>query len=463
MLLLTHLIELQEVQASFLLQELLDRNTQGVQVLQRKYEAELEAQRFTNLLHLLVSDDPLTPGFMTENTHKDLIGPESSSLREILSDGSAAAPTADSIDRTSREQKEVQTANDSAKQEICSGCGAVMEDLPYLEILRAPDTRGEEDEASETESHQSYEKQRSLITLAWSKPSEDDKAETAGGETEQNRDDSTTQVQSTQCGKTVQETDREDMNPTLLQNGSSDHQYSPTEQLNLKKTPKTKRSEGGEAASESDLQTDATEVENLQHLQPNVLDDLCSGTSDPTAREKKMCPTESTLVELRGPEHSGHEDQTRSQESTMEFSLPERNQTREPSPMEKERHPVSAMDRERTMQNLVDMQKKFEEKHQRDKERQLLKVQERLSIIQSKKAEEDLLGLKHTDRLRHLTQDLPMEDKNQQKTVVKERLEQLRRERSYIMQSKRDRNTAVFKELLAPVHLHISETEDGTN
>ncbi|XP_013888898.1 uncharacterized protein LOC106536234, partial [Austrofundulus limnaeus] len=72
MLLLTHLIELQEVQASFLLQELLDRNTQGVQVLQRKYEAELEAQRFTNLLHLLVSDDPLTPGFMTENTHKDL-------------------------------------------------------------------------------------------------------------------------------------------------------------------------------------------------------------------------------------------------------------------------------------------------------------------------------------------------------------------------------------------------------
>lgn len=42
--------------------------------------------------------------------------------------------------------------------------------------------------------------------------------------------------------------------------------------------------------------------------------------------------------------------------------------------MEKERHPVSAMDRERTMQNLVDMQRKFEEKHQRDKERQLLRV-----------------------------------------------------------------------------------------
>lgn len=34
-------------------------------------------------------------------------------------------------------------------------------------------------------------------------------------------------------------------------------------------------------------------------------------------------------------------------------------------------------------------------------------VQERLSIVQNRKAEEDLLGLKHTDRLKHLTQDLP--------------------------------------------------------
>lgn len=38
---------------------------------------------------------------------------------------------------------------------------------------------------------------------------------------------------------------------------------------------------------------------------------------------------------------------------------------------------------------------------------ELLQVQERLSIIQNRKAEEDLLGLNHTDRLRHLTHDLP--------------------------------------------------------
>lgn len=109
---------------------------------------------------------------------------------------------------------------------------------------------------------------------------------------------------------------------------------------------------------------------------------------------------------------------------------------------EQDKEPVSAMERERTMRNLVDMQRKVEQRQQRDKERQLLRVresrtekpillirilgslwevvvkrysdsicfcqiQERLSIIQSRKAEEDLLGLKHTDRLKHLTQDLP--------------------------------------------------------
>jgi len=105
--------------------------------------------------------------------------------------------------------------------------------------------------------------------------------------------------------------------------------------------------------------------------------------------------------------------------------------------MERERirEPLSAMERERTMRNLVDMQRKVEQRQQRDRERQLLRVrgiwteghwereadvicntdvtvfvsqvQERLLIIQNRKAEEDLLGLKHNDRLRHLTQDLP--------------------------------------------------------
>ncbi|CAB1313731.1 unnamed protein product, partial [Coregonus sp. 'balchen'] len=121
---------------------------------------------------------------------------------------------------------------------------------------------------------------------------------------------------------------------------------------------------------------------------------------------------------------------------------------------------ISMMERETTMRSLVDLQRKVEQKQQRDRERQLLRVQERLTIMQNKKSQEDLMGLRQTDRLRHLTHNLPQADKSQQKTVVRERLEQLRRERSYVMQSKRDRNTAGFKELLGPVGLHSAETDD---
>ncbi|KAM9351620.1 uncharacterized protein ABDE67_006484 [Symphorus nematophorus] len=171
-----------------------------------------------------------------------------------------------------------------------------------------------------------------------------------------------------------------------------------------------------------------------------------------------MCPTapEPELWDQRGPEPAHAENQKYNSQATVVCSPAERESTLM-------REPVSAMERERTMRNLVDMQRKVEQRQQRDRERQLLRVQERLSIIQNRKAEEDLLGLKHTDRLRHLTQDLPQEDRNQQKTVVRERLEQLRRERSYVMQSKRDRNTAGFKELLGPVALHGKETDDGAD
>ena len=40
----------------------------------------------------------------------------------------------------------------------------------------------------------------------------------------------------------------------------------------------------------------------------------------------------------------------------------------------KTREPVSLMEREKTMRNLVDMQRKVEEKQQRDRDRQLLRV-----------------------------------------------------------------------------------------
>lgn len=58
--------------------------------------------------------------------------------------------------------------------------------------------------------------------------------------------------------------------------------------------------------------------------------------------------------------------------------------------MEKEQEiePVSAVERERTMRNLVDMQRKVEQRQQRDRERQLLRVRngkhmEEKRVIQS--------------------------------------------------------------------------------
>ncbi|KAF7224555.1 putative LOC107388851-like protein [Nothobranchius furzeri] len=340
----------------------------------------------------------------------------------------------------------------------------VMEDLPYLEISCAPETQGdapeglsaadEEGQNGVTNGHENSEKQRSLITFAWSKPTEGDvgyEEKVADEETKLSQDGQSsmkTQLLSTRCEKTVLEINEEEQNQ--------------------KKEP----DQPEERDAGSDPQT-----EKLQVFSPHIsgnsyenTDGFCSETSDRRASatrevsEVEACPSESKQWDLRGLQHSDHEDLTSSQESTKEGSFSERN-TRESTLMERGRatHPVSAVERERTMRNLVDMQRRFEEKHQRDKERQFLRVQERLAIIQNRKAEEDLLGLKNTDRLIHLTQDLPMEDKNQQKTVVRERLEQLRRERSYIMQSRRNRNTMGFKELLAPVQLHSSETEDGTN
>ncbi|XP_060891291.1 uncharacterized protein LOC132972459 [Labrus mixtus] len=193
-----------------------------------------------------------------------------------------------------------------------------------------------------------------------------------------------------------------------------------------------------------------------------LLGDLCSSLTNETAHVDTavvQVETDTELWDMRGPETDFNS------QATVDGSPAGKEEIRESSLLESERagEPVSAVERERTMRNLVDMQRKVEQRQQRDRERQLLRVQKRLSIVQNRKGEEDLLGLKHTDRLKHLTQDLPQEDKNQQKTIVKERLEQLRRERSYVMQSKRERNAAGFQELLGPVALHNRETNDGAD
>ncbi|XP_030282130.1 uncharacterized protein LOC115586861 [Sparus aurata] len=483
LLLLTHLMELQEVQASAVLPALTDKSAQRVQALRDEFESQLQAQRYTNSLQLLISDAYPSPNF-NENSSNEQIATQSCGSGAVdaprSSDQPAEALMVDSISGDRRELNGVQ----ADRQDVCTGCGATVEELPYLEIVcvsdatshshQSPAAEGEaqvKEEGSATKIPQSFEKQDSLITLAWSKPPEDDtdcEEQSQGGEGCMQTQVQPTDISSIAEHRQSEETfgDREDLRPTLMWSDSTGH----SDPQAADQQCSTLTLEGRAVAEETEKgkATHALVVETAQPLlsadRPEINrlgGDLCDETvhveRDGVEAETCSSATESEAWDLRGPDRTQAEEQ--------KYAVDRSPAEREAILMERERarEPVSAMERERTMRNLVDMQRKVEQRQQRDRERQLLRVQERLSIIQNKKAEEDLLGLKHTDRLRHLTQDLPQEDKNQQKTVVKERLEQLRRERSYVMQSKRDRNTAGFKELLGPVALNSRETDEAAD
>lgn len=108
----------------------------------------------------------------------------------------------------------------------------IIEVLPYLEILCISDATSNtpqslaaeggaqvEDGGSGTKSPQSYEKQGSLITLAWSKPPEDD----TDLKTQIQPSDINSTGEHTQFEETSGERDREGLKPTLVQSDSTGH------------------------------------------------------------------------------------------------------------------------------------------------------------------------------------------------------------------------------------------------
>lgn len=108
----------------------------------------------------------------------------------------------------------------------------IIEVLPYLEILCISDATSNtpqslaaeggaqvEDGGSGTKSPQSYEKQGSLITLAWSKPPEDDR----DLKTQIQPSDINSTGEHTQFEETSGERDREGLKPTLVQSDSTGH------------------------------------------------------------------------------------------------------------------------------------------------------------------------------------------------------------------------------------------------
>lgn len=110
---------------------------------------------------------------------------------------------------------------------ITPGCGAAIEDPPYLEFLCVSDPASnthqsltadgegaqEATEANAVKSPQSYEKQGSLITLAWSKLPEDDNDSEEEAAQVQPIDISSTD-EHTHGEETSEERDKEDLKPT---------------------------------------------------------------------------------------------------------------------------------------------------------------------------------------------------------------------------------------------------------
>lgn len=126
---------------------------------------------------------------------------------------------------------------------VTPGCGAIAEVVPYLEVLCVSGEAGntpqshsvergaqEEDKGSAMKSPQSFEKQDSLIALAWSKAQQDDtdhEAESAG----QSQDDESclkTQIKPSDITSTGEQTqfeknsgEREDLELALVQPDSA--------------------------------------------------------------------------------------------------------------------------------------------------------------------------------------------------------------------------------------------------
>lgn len=100
--------------------------------MQDKYKSEFQAQCFSNLLHLLISDAPLSSGSMlnpypncTETSSSKQIIVQSSYTGQAevqnMSGGSAEAETVNSSKSSDCVVNEVQNADGTYKQDVCSG------------------------------------------------------------------------------------------------------------------------------------------------------------------------------------------------------------------------------------------------------------------------------------------------------------------------------------------------------
>ncbi|KAF4101145.1 hypothetical protein G5714_017577 [Onychostoma macrolepis] len=434
--LLTRLTQAQDDEAWTVLNSLPDLDPEGLWTLLRKYESELHRPSFHNLREVLQSRVPA-------HASRDTSAKNAHTERERAEQG----------------QEE---PSDGEKQELCTGCGVAIdpEDTPYLEILCVRDPRDEQStmetrdgDGERRQGHTdpqeiSVEKQNSLITLAWSKPAHAENHIQEVTTAQQEVEAVSIVVQEDTADKTAPHdvniyTQQENVRFVSLQPSEqyeethSDHTDSVKRKTQIQEdhsgfiTEDIRDGEFTFSETQQPEQTPSTAPQLLQNTDTTDTNTAPASVHFPDTQTFETCEMEASLQEQRNEEiceRAGEEQQ---------------------------------LQREATMRCLVDIQRRAERRWQRDRDRQLLRVQERLAIVQSRKADEDLLGLTQEDTLRHLTDTLRQEDEQQQKILVREKLQQMRRERSCILQTRRERNTAGFKELLAPTAQRMTETEEG--
>ncbi|KAM4035957.1 uncharacterized protein ACNLHF_014993 isoform 2-T2 [Anomaloglossus baeobatrachus] len=123
---------------------------------------------------------------------------------------------------------------------------------------------------------------------------------------------------------------------------------------------------------------------------------------------------------------------------------------------------LSLKEQQDAMQRLRDLQRDAELKCTSDRRRQMLRFQERLSIARNRKSELDLMDITQRRSPQLTPEPLAEGDVERQKSAVKEHLEMVKRERTYIMQTRRDRNMTSFKELLDPVLTGKKREDSGS-
>ncbi|ROL23538.1 Kielin/chordin-like protein [Anabarilius grahami] len=356
-------------------------------------------------------------------------------------------------------EPEHEEPSDGEKQELCTGCGMVLdpEDTPYLEILCVKDPRNEVSMMESRDGDRkreegdikskgdleeiSVEKQNSLITLAWSKPAHGENHIQELNSTQQKEKAVSIAVQEDRANNTcVLDTNPHDVNIYTHQENIStvslqpSAQYEETHSDTEKGETQTQIQQDHSGFITAGQQQEIIRDEELTHL---PLGDTHQPESTPPTASQLLQNTDTTDTSTAPASvHFPDSKSTQTFEThEMEVSLQEQRNEEICERVGEEQQ----LQREATMRCLVDIQRKAERRWQRDRDRQLLRVQERLAIVQTRKADEDLLGLTQEDTLRHLTDTLRQEDQQQQKTLVREKLQQMRRERSCILQTRRER------------------------